>query len=460
MDLRFEPHNTHLEDPSAFPGLDPHLRQLKRQALVHRSSLLDRMSHLSAGIYSLTGGRQIGKTTLLKQWMLELIESKCRPERILYLAGELIDDHHALVRIVSDALREMPQDGLSYLFVDEITYIHGWDKGVKYLVDAGLLENNLLMLTGSDSVIIKDARTRFPGRRGHETEVDFHLNPLSFYECVRLKTGLSDNDLQALLRDEAEAVSAHIDNLYGELEQYLIHGGFLTAINDMVRHGRISPATLATYSDWIRGDVLKRKKREHYLREIMGAIIRRFGSQVTWNALARDLSIDHPQTVADYLDLLSSMDVVFIQPALREDKLAAAPKKAKKLMFTDPFIFHAVYAWLHTCEDPFETQIRRHLDDSKVVSKLVEACTCTHYKRYYPTYYIKAVGEVDIAYIRENRFWPVEIKWTRQLRPKKFKQINRYSNAMILTRAKRSGKIGEVPSVPLPLKLLQIGFEP
>ena len=73
-----------------------------------------------------------------------------------------------------------------------------------------------------------------------------------------------------------------------------------------------------------------------YLREVLTAIGARLGSQVSWNALARDLSIDHPATVADYVDLLERMDAVLVQKALREDRLTGAPKKAKKLGFTGP----------------------------------------------------------------------------------------------------------------------------
>jgi len=48
--------------------------------------------------------------------------------------------------------------------------------------------------------------------------------------------------------------------------------------------------------------------------------------------------------------------------------------------------------------------------------KLVEGNLGTHYRRYYPTFYIKAEGEVDLAYIDRNRFHPVEVKWTGQAR--------------------------------------------
>jgi predicted AAA+ superfamily ATPase len=147
--------------------------------------------------------------------------------------------------------------------------------------------------------------------------------------------------------------SSSMDTLYQEFEQYLAHGGFLSAINDMAKSNRILPSTFATYSDWIRGDILKNGKQEHNLKEILGAIIKRYGSQATWNALSRDLSINHPKTVSDYIELLASMDAVFVQSAILENKLAAAPKKARKLMFTDPFIFHAASAWLKPHEDPY-----------------------------------------------------------------------------------------------------------
>jgi predicted AAA+ superfamily ATPase len=150
-----------------------------------------------------------------------------------------------------------------------------------------------------------------------------------------------------------------------------------------------------------------------FLREILAAIIKRYGSQITWNALAQDLSIDHPKTVSDYIALLESMDAVFVQSALLEDKLIAAPKKARKVMFNDP-------------------------TDS---SKFVESCVAAHYHRFYPTYYIKAEGEVDVAYVHNNRFWPIEIKWTSQLRPKNLKQIMKYSNSRIFTKTKQHGII-------------------
>jgi len=457
MDIRFSPHNTHLEDPKAFGSRDPHLQRLQQQPLVYRSPYLDLLPCSHPGIYTVSGGRQIGKTTLLKQWMGELLQSGIVPETIVYITGELIDDHHSLIRLLTEAINEMPGKDLCYILLDEVTYIRDWDKGVKYLADAGLLENTILILTGSDIVIIQEARMRFPGRRGVADIVDFHLYPLSFSDAVKLKKIFSENELEQVIDSKYEPPASLIDILFEEFNFYLIHGGFLTAINDMARHQKILPSTFATYSDWIRGDMLKRGKQEHYLREILEAIIKRYGSQVTWNALAHDLSIDHPKTVADYLALLSSMDTAFIQSAIEENKLTASPKKARKLMFADPFIFHAISAWLKPGEDPYEQHVKPALSDTNWMARLTEACAVTHYRRHYPTYYIKAKGEIDIAYVDQNRFWPLEIKWTKQLRPKELKQISKYPNSRILTRSREKGLILGIPTQPLPLTLFRLG---
>ncbi len=96
------PHNTHWEDPTSFDLLDPHLRQLGKLPLVYRSGLLTQLPRSIPGIYTVSGGRQVGKTTLLKQWMAQLLKENFEPERIAYLTGELIDDHHSLIRLITD----------------------------------------------------------------------------------------------------------------------------------------------------------------------------------------------------------------------------------------------------------------------------------------------------------------------------------------------------------------------
>jgi predicted AAA+ superfamily ATPase len=297
---------------------------------------------------------------------------------------------------------------------------------------------------------------RFPGRRGRADEVDFHLRPLSFAETVRLKR-LLDRDQEASLRDGREPTAAAVSLLFAAFADYLRHGGFLTAINDMAAHGRILPATLRTYSDWIRGDVLKRGRHEHYLREIVTAVIRRYGSQITWNNLVADMTIDHPKTVADYLQLLADMDALFILQAVREDRLCAAPKKARKVFFTDPFIFHALYDWINAgAKNGCELMEQETLADPGRTAQLVEGCAAGHCRRHFPTFYIKAGGEVDIACVAGGRLCPIEVKWTSQLRPAQLKQIKKYPNGAIWTKTRSAGAVEGLRTVPLPLALYRL----
>lgn len=460
LDTRFLPHNSHLDRPAQFEQLDPDLRRLRREPLIHRFPLIDALPHDRPGIYSITGGRQIGKTTLLKQWMAQLLRRGVPPDRICYVTGELIDDHHSLVRILTDIIDGWAPDRAGYALLDEVTYIRDWDKGVKFLADAGVFEGVVLMLTGSDTAILREARARFPGRRGTSAVVDFQAAPLTFHEYVRLHGSLSPAAASALA-DSSAPVAPRVQALLdAELERYLRHGGYLRAINDLEREGSIAPSTFATYADWIRGDVLKRGKHEHYLREILAAIVRRCGSQVTWNGLAKDLSIDHPMTVADYTALLASMDAVFVQPALREDKLSAAPKKPRRIMFSDPFIFHAVENWLRPDPDAFRNRVTPLLADPERSGRLVEACAVTHVRRFFPTFYIKAEGEVDIAYVRRGKLLPVEVKWTEQLRPRDLAQIAKYGNARIWAKTWSPNAVHGIPVEPLPLALYRLGPSP
>lgn len=454
MDPQFLHHNSHLDGGvAAFVDRDPQLRALSALPFVHIPALLDKLPSEEPGIYTLGGGRQVGKTTLLKQWMARLMAEGAAPASIAFFSGELIDDHHALIRLLSDEILEM-SGPLYYLIVDEVSYIREWDRAVKYLADAGLLQSTVLVLTGSDLSFIREARMRFPGRRGRADEADFHLAPLTFRETLVLKKGLPD--LAAILEPDGLVPDQAMEELFAEFNRYLMHGGYLTAINNLAAHNAIRPATLATYHEWIRGDVLKRGKREHYLREILGAIVKRYGSQISWNSLAQDLSIDHPKTVADYIELLTTMDAVFIQPALLEDKLTAAPKKPKKVMFVDPFIFHAVRLWLTPCRDPFQEQIVPFVENPESSGRLVEACIATHFHRYFPTFYIKAQGEIDVAAVRGKHFLPVEVKWAGQVRYKDLKQLKKYQNAVVWGRVRQQQVVDGVPIYPLPLALARL----
>jgi predicted AAA+ superfamily ATPase len=102
--------------------------------------------------------------------------------------------------------------------------------------------------------------------------------------------------------------------------------------------------------------------------------------------------------------------------------------------------------------DPSLASVR----DEHELARLVEASMVSHLRRFAPTYYIKAEGEVDAAYIRDGRFWPIEVKWTGQIRPKDLKQVLKYRNAMIAGRVKDAHEIEGIPVLPAPVILLRL----
>ncbi len=145
-----------------------------------------------------------------------------------------------------------------------------------------------------------------------------------------------------------------------------------------------------------------------------------------------------------YVELLESMDVLFIQNALLEDKLTAAPKKAKKIIFKDPFMYHALREWV----------LPNQMQDNDLIPSLVESCVISHYQRFYPCYYIKAEGEVDLAYTHEDQFFPIEIKWRKQIRTKDLKQISKYKkNGLILNQTVVESTLNDIPTRFLPTHL-------
>ena len=281
---------------------------------------------------------------------------------------------------------------------------------------------------------------RFPGRRGDAAVNDYHLRPLSFREFVALEGKVTDLDDQ--FEEAFDLPDPTIDLIFDAFDRYLLHGGYLTAINDMAAHGAIRQSTLATYSDWIRGDVLKRGKQEAYLREVLSAIVTRYTSQVT---VERPCAGTCPSTTPRPWRTTSSYSSAWTPlPSFRhcgKTNSVRRRRKPRSSTFCDPFILHAVRAWLEPSTDPFEHQVLAASQDPVWASQIVEACVANHFRRFYPTYYIKAQGEVDIAYVRDGRFWPVEIKWTSQMRPKTLKQIARYDNGEIWSKSRHAGEI-------------------
>lgn len=457
MDQRFILHNLFWESRDIFSQLDPQLKPLSRLSLQFSSPLLRDIPTSVPGIYTLTGGRQVGKSTFIKQLIQQLLDHQTDPDRIFVITGEYITDYQDLIKTIERFLRGIENEEPSWIFIDEVTYIDKWQLALKHLADTGQIDHTFLLISGSDSTAIQESIQWLLGRRGPAQVHDYIYRPLSFRETVQLRN--PDFDSEPIRNLPPEKIQKSLmDFLYTEFSTYLITGGFLTAINEYWDHSEISFSTVNIYSEWIRGDILKRGKNENSLKEILEAILKREGSQITWNNLLPDLSIGHPATVSDYISLLDTMQVLFVQSALKEHTLKPAPKKAKKVHFTDPFIHHAVQSWLEASSDPFHEIIQPSLDSPTKSSVIVESVVVNHIRRHTVPYYIKGRGEVDIAIVIKKQIQAMEIKWRNQIRPSDIRELQRFKHKVLLTKQPAWERRNDIQYIPIPLFLFLEDF--
>jgi predicted AAA+ superfamily ATPase len=317
--------------------------------------------------------------------------------------------------------------------LDEVTFVSGWDKCVKALADEGIFRGGFCILTGSDTVILKEAAARFPGRRGNAAETDFHIYPLTFREYMELVA-------PSLLTGGEQK----LNDLFEAFDRYLKCGGYLRAINELHGFGKVREATYLTFEQWIRGDFDKRGKKLGYLLETLSVLFETSTTQVTYSKLSSKTGAMSKETFIDYCGILERMDVICTLEAFDQNTLRGFPKKARKILFLDPFIADVVGSWLVR---------ERYADALMDESTKVESIVASNFKRFAPVYYIKAQGEVDVVVVVGRKFWPIEVKWTSQLRERDLKQLKKLKSGVILTKQSEPGDIGGIPTTPLPLFL-------
>lgn len=418
-------HNVFKETPVAFYRNDPHLRALAQMKYQYSPNWWMQISVNIPGIYILTGGRQVGKSTSCKLFIKHCLENKIfTPENILYLPCDEIYDAKELSSIIRFFL-ESTANTTFLLVIDEITYVKHWDRVIKSLADEGYFTRGLCILTGSDTLILKEAAMSFPGRRGKAAQTDFHLYPLTFLEYVQLRNPTSDPT------DE---------KLYTLFQDYLICGGYLRAINDLAEYGEVTPATFMTYEQWIRGDFLKHDKKEDYLLALLHGLLTVGVSQISFSALTQKIGLMSKETCINYLRLLERMDILFDLQAFDQNKKQGFPRKDRKFHFFDPFIQRTVYQWLVS---------EGYLNSLDLESTLVEASVASHCYRFGKTFYFKGQGEVDVIRLVGKTFQAIEIKWSNQLRPNDLKTLKQFKNGLILGKAPQVGSIDDIQVLPV-----------
>ena len=420
-------HNQFIKGLESFTKLDPHLNSLSQLKYQHSADWWKELKLNEPGIYILTGGRQIGKSTSCKLLIKHCLQKKIfSKDCMFYLPCDEIYDAKQLGQIIRLFFDQVVSKRF-LIIIDEITFVKDWDRVIKALADEGYFKNGLCLLTGSDTLILKEAAMRFPGRRGKASKIDFHLYPLSFFEYVELllqKTKINNEKLYKLFKD------------------YLICGGYLRAINDFANNEKISESTYLTYEQWIRGDFLKKNKNEETLLQLLSGLLTVGVSQISYSSLTQKIGLMSKETCIDYANLLQRMDILMNLQAYDQTKKQGFPRKARKFHFLDPFIQNTILRWLK--REGYLNSLEKIPDEI-----LIESCVASHCKRFGKAYYFKGIGEIDVIFLKDKLLQAIEVKWSNKLKSNDLKMLKQFKNSLILGKVLNEGFIDHIKSMPV-----------
>lgn len=400
-------------------------------------------------VYTLRGPRQVGKTTLVKTMISDRLQ-KTEPKNVFYYTCNLVDNAKELVSIVSsysDSVRMKKRR--AYIFLDEVSSIKDWQKGIKHLADIGVLENSTVVLTGSHSIDVKTNSERLPGRRGNSNDsLDKIMLPMKFVEYVEsVNPKLADEIigpflmqwearkrvLMSLFEGEFE-VMKHLALYSKELQQllrdYLLTGGIPKIVNEYKSKDDIGEGLYKTYVDSVLGDLQRWGKREAYIRQILSRVFDTIGNPVGWNTLRKDTDIASHATAADYIDYITDTFAMLYLHRLDVNQKNPAYEKDKKMFFEDPFFFHSLRAWCKGLE-PYAASME-YLNDERNVGCLLESVVANHLVRLsfslskqkqlfdYKTslFYWRGNKDREVDFVmkgNDSKFFPIEVKYQRTI---------------------------------------------
>lgn len=276
--------------------------------MIRRKLFFDLQAHLLKKEFSIvTGARQTGKTTLLRQ-----LEEYCHKQEIpvvflnlenRQILEELNQSPLNILRFISDA------DKRTVIFVDEIQYLKDASNFLKLLYDeyAGKLK---IVATGSSAFYIDDHfRDSLAGRKKL-----FHLSTCSFEEYLEIggKSELLAETGKILAKKDFR--STKIELLGIEWEKYMTYGGYPSIITETDTEEKV--LRLKEIRDsFVKRDMLEAGiKNETAFYSLFKILAEQSGSMVNVNELASTLRIKN-ETIVKYLTVLQKcFHIAMVKP--------------------------------------------------------------------------------------------------------------------------------------------------
>lgn len=442
-------------------------------------------------IYAIRGPRQVGKTTMLKIIIQELLLQKnIKPENIFFWSAERNDAKqlHDILNTYIGWRTRFPSER-KYLLIDEICSVENWPRELIYLANRGFLENCSVILTGSHSMDIKKSTELMPGRRGGKENEPLNkiLIPMKFSEFVMLiwpefKNILFEHELikqtdrkekmlnlfDAKISEQITDLQIYKKELDKLLDIYLLTGGIPSSINEFMEKELISQRTYNVYLTAILGDLNRYNYKEHYFKQMTKEIFKTISSPISWNQFTKNTEIRSHNTVQEYF---TATEELFVANATY--RISIHDKKThpsmKKIYIQDPFIYHTLDAWANGKKDFFKNAKNNTLNP-EIKSKLIENIIQNHLSRFAyclnPSdffdpketvfyYEDKNKKEVDFVLKEEDNLYPFEVKYQNQINSEDFFGFKAFNKGVLITK-NELGTYRNYVKIPISLFLLLI----
>ena len=283
----------------------------------------------------ITGMRQVGKTTLMRQIFEDVSEPKLWFDFDNPLDQKVFEDED--YKVIYKRLTDMggKSDKLS-VFIDEIQNFPEITKVIKYLMDHHSVK---FYLTGSSSFYL---RNLFPESLSGRKFL-YELPPLSFQEYLYFKDVVSLEDVQNFtLQDtfKKNSIFTHKARI-AEYEDFLTFGGFPEVVTTEDKDTKIM-VLKNIFASFFEKDIkiLSDYSDIRELRDMILLLVPRVGSMLDVTRLASELNIDRVK-VYRFLEFLQGTFFIRLLPRF-SNSIDRAVAGGKKVYFTDTGLLNVI----------------------------------------------------------------------------------------------------------------------
>lgn len=321
-------------------------------------------------IIILTGARQVGKTTLLKQ----LLRQK---EGVLWLNGDELQVQNLFANASADRLLSEFSNS-KIVILDEAQRIENIGLRLKLIADSD--SDVQVIATGSSAFeLANKVNEPLTGRKW-----EYQMFPLSFGEMVAHHGKLK----------EMRMLPRRI--IYGYYPEVVTNDG-----NEVEILKLLTDAYL--YKDILSWESIKHPDK---LQTLLRALAYQVGSQVSYNELSQMCSMDS-KTVERYINLLEQCYIIFRLPSFSRN-LRHELKSSRKIYFYDNGIRNALIA------DYRAPEVRQDIGalwENFVIAERMKSNE--YYHRWVNRYFWRTKQQQEIDYLEESggKLHAYEMKW-------------------------------------------------